>query len=75
MCLAIPGKVVEIRGKCGIVDFGGARREIQLDLIKSVRKGDYVLVHVGYAIQTIDRKEAEEILKAWGEIDWGESGA
>jgi hydrogenase expression/formation protein HypC len=72
MCLAVPGKVMEIHGKCGIVDFGGARREVQLDLLKKVRKGDYVLVHVGYAIQTVDEKSAEEMLKSWSEVARGE---
>ncbi|MEM0233193.1 MAG: HypC/HybG/HupF family hydrogenase formation chaperone [Candidatus Nezhaarchaeales archaeon] len=69
MCLAVPGKVVEIRGDRALVDFGGIRREVMLSLLeKEVRPGDYVLVHTGYAIQVLDQEEAEETLRLWREI-------
>lgn len=68
MCLAIPGKVLKIDGKVAAVDFGGVRREVRLDLLKQVREGDHVIVHVGYAIQVLDQVEAEKILKSWAEI-------
>jgi hydrogenase expression/formation protein HypC len=68
MCLAIPGKILKINEKVGTVDFGGVRRDVRLDLLERVQEGDYILVHVGYAIQVLDRSEAEKILKAWGEI-------
>jgi hydrogenase expression/formation protein HypC len=75
MCLAIPGKVSKIEGQVAAVDFGGARREVKLDLLKNVREGDYVLVHAGYAIQTLDEVKAKEMLGAWEEVAAGESGA
>lgn len=65
MCLAIPGKILEINENRATADFGGVKRGVQLDLLEDISKGDYVLVHVGYAIQTIDSEKAEEILKAW----------
>lgn len=68
MCLAVPGRVTEIHGNHGVVDFGGACRKVQLDLLKNVREGDFVLVHVGYAIQIVDREEAEKMLESWREI-------
>jgi hydrogenase expression/formation protein HypC len=69
MCLAIPGKVVEVRGDRALVDFGGVRREVVLTLLdEEVKPGSYVLVHTGYAIQVLDQREAEETLKLWKEI-------
>ncbi len=68
MCLAVPAKVLEIKGDRGIVDFGGIRREVSLSLIDDVKVGDYVLIHVGFAIQKLERKDAEEILKLWREV-------
>ena len=68
MCLAVPAKVLGIKGDRGIVDFGGIRREVSLSLIDDVKVGDYVLIHVGFAIQKLERKEAEEILKLWREV-------
>ena len=75
MCLAIPGKVLKIEGQVAAVDFGGARREVKLDLLRDVREGEYVLVHAGYAIQVLDEVKAKEILGAWEEVAAGESGA
>jgi len=68
MCLAVPAKVLEIKGDRGVVDFGGIRREVSLSLIDDVKVGDYVLIHVGFAIQKLERKDAEEILKLWREV-------
>jgi hydrogenase expression/formation protein HypC len=68
MCLAIPARVVEIRDDVAYVDFGGGvLREVNIALVEA-RVDDYVLVHAGYAIQVIDRKEAEETLRLWNEI-------
>ena len=68
MCLAIPGKVVEIKGNLAIVDFGGVKREADISLLNEIKVGDYVIVHVGFAIQKLDQKEAEVTLNIWNEI-------
>ena len=68
MCLAVPGEVVEIEEDSATVDFGGAEREVRLDLLEDVEVGDYVLVHTGYAIQVLSPEEAEERIEAWNEI-------
>ena len=68
MCLAIPGKVLEVRGNTAKVDFGyGTTRDVDISLV-DVEVGQYVLVHVGYAIQVLDEEEAEETLRLWREI-------
>ena len=70
MCLAIPGKIVEIdKDKDhGIVDYGdGTKRKVNITLV-DVKIGDYVLVHAGFAIQIIDEKEALETLDLFREI-------
>ncbi|ADT85171.1 MULTISPECIES: HypC/HybG/HupF family hydrogenase formation chaperone [Thermococcus] len=68
MCLAVPAKVLEIKGKVAIVDFGGVKREARLDLLPNVEVGDYVIVHTGFAIEKLDDKTAKEILQAWEEV-------
>ena len=68
MCLAIPAKIVEIHGEEAKVDFGeGVLREVNISLVDT-SINEYVLVHAGYAIQAIDKKEAQETLKLWTEI-------
>ena len=68
MCLAIPGKVLEIDGRTARVDFGyGATREVDITLV-DVRVGQYVLVHTGYAIQVLDEEDALETLRLWREM-------
>lgn len=63
MCLAIPGKVAEIVEKDGIrsgrVQFGGISRQACLDFVPEAQEGDYVMVHVGFAISVVQREEAE----------------
>ncbi|MBC7114161.1 MAG: hydrogenase expression/formation protein HypC [Archaeoglobi archaeon] len=68
MCLAIPAKVIEINGKEALVDYGELKQKIRLDLLEDVKVGDYVLVHVGYAIQKLDEREAEETLRILAEL-------
>jgi len=62
MCVAIPSKVVEIEENVATVELGGNRSTARLDLIDEVEIGDYVLVHAGFAITTVDKKYAEETL-------------
>jgi hydrogenase expression/formation protein HypC len=63
MCLAIPGKVAQIDEKdgvrCGRVQFGGITRQACLDFVPEAKEGDYVMVHVGFAISVVDKDEAE----------------
>lgn len=67
MCLAVPGRVVEVDGDQASVDFGGVRRRVNISLV-DVRPGDWVVVHAGFAIQTMDEEEAQETLKLWEEL-------
>lgn len=74
MCLGVPGQVVEIDEQqggllMGKVSFGGARREVCLAYTPEVKLGDYVLVHVGFAISQLDEQEALEVLKTLGELE------
>ncbi len=62
MCLAYPGKVISVSGKQGIVDFGGIKKKVRFDLV-NVSKGDYVIVHTGFAIERVDKKSAEITLR------------
>ncbi len=63
MCLAVPGRVLELREDGGLrmgrVDFGGVRREVCLDFVPGVRPGDRVLVHAGFAIRVVDAGTAD----------------
>lgn len=66
MCLAIPMRVVEIlESNEAIVEISGTRIRVRTDFIEDVRKGDYLIVHTGIAIQKLDKSEAESILDVW----------
>jgi len=62
MCLAVPGKLVETQligdSRLGVVEFGGIKRQVFLDFVPEAQSGDYVLVHVGFAISRLDEEEA-----------------
>ncbi len=80
MCLGIPGKVAETYLQNDLpmakVEFGGIRKEVCLACVPEAVVGDYVIVHVGFAISRVDEKEAEEIfgyLQQIGEMDNDES--
>lgn len=69
MCLAIPAQVVELRDNDNaVVDLAGVRKEISLSLVEDVAVGDYVIVHVGYALNKLDPEEAEQTLKLFAEM-------
>jgi hydrogenase expression/formation protein HypC len=69
MCLAIPAQVVELRdGDLAVVDLAGVRKEISLSLVDGIAVGDYVIVHVGYALNKLDPEEAEQTLKLFAEM-------
>jgi hydrogenase expression/formation protein HypC len=73
MCLAIPGKVVEIDANVspimGKVNFGGIKKEVCLELVPEVKIGEYVIVHVGFAISAMDEAEALETLKLFEQME------
>lgn len=72
MCLAIPGLIVSVEGddpltRTARVSFGGIEKTINLACVPEARVGDYVLVHVGFALQRIDESEAENIIEMLNE--------
>lgn len=75
MCLAIPGKVIEIREganlleRTGRVDFSGIIKEVNLAYVPEAQLGDYVIVHVGFAISKVDPIEAMRVFKYLKEMD------
>ncbi len=69
MCLAIPACVEELVGVDGaVVNLGGVRKEISLAFLENVSVGDYVIVHVGFALQKLDPEEAAQTLALFAEI-------
>ncbi len=71
MCLAIPGKIVEIIDPDNFiakVEVGGVRRGVNIGMLDDVKIGDYVLVHVGFAMTKIDEREAAETLRTLREL-------
>jgi hydrogenase expression/formation protein HypC len=73
MCLAVPVRVVQIPAPdTAVVDLGGVRKEISLALVEGVEVGDYVILHVGYALQKLDTEEAERTLALFRSL--GEAG-
>jgi hydrogenase expression/formation protein HypC len=68
MCLAIPGKILEILGedpltRSGRVSFGGVVKEVNLACVPEATLGDYVIVHVGFAISKLDEEEARQVFQ------------
>ena len=75
MCLAVPGKIISINesqehllARSGRIDFGGVFKEVSLAFVPEARVGDFVIVHVGVAISTLDEKEAHKVFEYLEEI-------
>lgn len=68
MCLGIPGKIEVIEGKEAVVDLGGVKRKVRLDLVEGLSQGDYVIVHAGFVIQKLTKEEAKDLLDAIEEL-------
>ena len=68
MCLAVPFQLVEINGSVAVGEALGMRREIRVDFIPEPKKGDYVIVHAGFAIERLGEQQALEDLEAWEEM-------
>ena len=74
MCLAVPGKIISIEEsdpllRCGRVNFGGILKDVNLGYVPEAKIGDYVIVHVGFAISTVDEVEAERVFEYLREMD------
>lgn len=76
MCLAVPGQIISIEGedfqRTGKVSFGGIVKAVNLAYVPEAITGDYVLVHVGFALQIVDEAEAQQVftyLQELGELD------
>lgn len=73
MCLAVPGKIIELSEdngilRTGIISFGGIVKEASLAFLPEAKVGDYVIVHAGVALNTVDEEEAAKILETLEEI-------
>jgi hydrogenase expression/formation protein HypC len=73
MCLGVPGKVISIAGegstRVGTVSFGGVVKEVSLAFVPEARVGEYVVVHVGFAISTLDEEEAATVFEYLRQMD------
>jgi hydrogenase expression/formation protein HypC len=74
MCLAIPGKIISISGEDGLmrmgkIDFGGIQKEACLACVPEAKVGDYVIVHVGFAISRLDEEEANKVFEYLREME------
>ena len=74
MCLAVPGKVVSIEGddpilRAGKVNFGGVIKRVNLSYVPEAKAGDYVIVHVGFALSIVDEKEAAQVFEYLKSVD------
>lgn len=74
MCLAVPGQIVSITGddplvRMGKISFGGIFKEVSLAYVPEARVGDYVLVHVGFAINIVDQEEAGRVFDYLREME------
>jgi hydrogenase expression/formation protein HypC len=70
MCLGIPAQLVEVHGELATAEVSGVRREVSTVLVPEAEAGDWVLVHVGFALHTIDEDEAAKTLALLEEIEW-----
>jgi len=70
VCLAIPGiiKAIDIKNNKAVVDFDGIERDVNISLVEA-KKGDYVIVHAGYAIQKLTSKDAGEVLALFKQVE------
>lgn len=75
MCLAVPARVIQqLADDLAVVDLGGVHKEISLALVDDVAVGDYVIVHVGYALNKLDPDEAARTLRLFAELDGTAAG-
>ena len=65
MCLAVPLRIKEVRGKTAVCESNGMTRDVRVDFIGNPQPGDYVIVHAGFAIEKLTEREAAEDIEAW----------
>ena len=68
MCLAIPGKILNIDGNSALIDFDGIQQKVIIALIQNPEIGKFVIVHAGYAIEMMEEKDALEAINEWKEL-------
>ncbi len=68
MCLAIPARILRIEGNLALVDMAGVKREADIRMVKDLKVGEYVLIHAGFAIEKMRKKDAQETLKLFEEM-------
>ena len=69
MCLAVPAKIISIEDLMATVDISGVTRQVSLMLLPEAKIGEYVLIHAGFAIQSIDEEEAQRTLELFRELE------
>jgi len=67
MCLALPGKVISIKGDTADIDFGGVVKQANITMV-DVKIGDWAVVHAGFAIEVMDEEEASKTIELWNEV-------
>ena len=67
MCLAIPAKILQIKDSKALIESLGVKKEVEISLIPDAKKGDYVIVHAGFAIQIVEKEEALATQGYWKE--------
>lgn len=68
MCLAVPLRLIEVNGAAGVGEFDGVRRKVQLTFVPNAKVGDYVIVHAGFAVEIMDKEQAELDREAFREV-------
>lgn len=68
MCLAVPLRLIEINGNDAVGEAMGMRRAVRVDFIPEPKRGDYVMVHAGFAIERLEEAQALEDLETWEEL-------
>ncbi len=67
MCLAFPGRIISISDDQAVADFDGLQKEVNISLVSTAKTGEYVMVHAGFAIQKMNKIEADEVFKLYEE--------
>jgi len=69
MCLAVPGKIIDKQDMLATVDISGVQRKISLMLLPEAKLGEFVLIHAGFAVQTIDEEEVKKTMELFKELE------